>query len=239
MSQPSLRDFAETSLLGHSPLFWVGIPALLLRGFPRWARAVGLLLLVVQASIITFLVQVDLRFLAGIPVGLAVAGASYTPESLWKALGSRRGMVLSCGLLLAPWLAVQCYYARPFLAVSVGLRSRTEFLMMYTAFRTDFLRLHELLPGDAVLLLPALRLDAPDSTRPIFFDFHLDSVYAPRPIVFHVADLPPGRPVFLMALGAQEPTRPPGIDWVSFATRMSARQLPSTDVRIGLPPGCA
>jgi hypothetical protein len=88
------------------------------------------------------------------------------------------------------------YYVRPFAAVDLGLQSSESFLRLHTAYRTDFSRLDELLPADAVLLVaPAIELDA---------------VYAPRAIVFDAADIPPGRPVFLFAVGDEEAAPPSG-----------------------------
>ena len=53
------------------------------------------------------------------------------------------------------------------------------------ALRDDFRKLDRLLPADAVLFAPYIRLP---------------SVYAPRPVVFDAADLPAGRPSFLMSV---------------------------------------
>ena len=49
-------------------------------------------------------------------------------------------------------------------------------------FFRDFLALDRALPQDAVLLSL----------------FGLDSIYAPRPIYYHVLDVPPHRPTFLL-----------------------------------------
>jgi hypothetical protein len=76
-------------------------------------------------------------------------------------------------VLLAPWLVAEVYYARPFIAVTLGKSTRGDFLKRYVAFTDDFRELDKILPSDAVLYVPNDRSPA---------------VYAPRPVIFTLAD---------------------------------------------------
>ena len=60
--------------------------------------------------------------------------------------------------------------------MAFGLEDRTAFYRRYVAFFDDFAKLDRLLPANAVLLTT--------DTRP-------PAVYAPRPMVFDLADVPP------------------------------------------------
>jgi hypothetical protein len=76
-------------------------------------------------------------------------------------------------LLLGPWLAAELYYARPFAAVALGTTTRVAFLKRYVPFMDDFRALDKILPHDANLYVPDNRMPA---------------VYAPRPVIFTLAD---------------------------------------------------
>ena len=64
---------------------------------------------------------------------------------------------------------------------------KLAFYQRNVAFYRDYVKLDRLLPDDAVLLVAGFRLDA---------------VYAPRPVYFDAADLPPNRPAALFASAA-------------------------------------
>lgn len=194
VNQPSLGTLVEQLSVEHAPLFWAGIPALFLPGLPRSIRLLGVFLLLVQLFVVTVLVQFDVRFLAGVPVGLLVVRLKYGSDRLRVALRSRWVVRLVCVSLL-PWLAVQIVYSWPFARVDFGLESKERFLEHYTAFRADFRKLNELLPSKAVLLVPGFRLDA---------------VYAPRPTYSDPADLPADRPIFWFEVGNRNPAIPHG-----------------------------
>jgi hypothetical protein len=65
---------------------------------------------------------------------------------------------------------------------------KLAFYQRNVAFYSDYLQLDRLLPDNAVLLVSG---------------FRLDSVYAPRPVYFDDADLPPNRPVALFTFTAR------------------------------------
>jgi hypothetical protein len=182
------REFAERSrgsnqspfeaipfddMAGYSPLVWLGaIGALVSRATPAPVRQWGSVLLLGQCLIVAWLLPHHARFLGGLQYGLAICFALYLPS--WSMLRLRTGIVLvSVGVL--PWLLGQAIYAQQFAAMAFGLDDRTAFYRRYVAFFDDFAKLDRLLPANAVLLTT--------DTRP-------PAVYAPRPMVFDMADVP-------------------------------------------------
>jgi hypothetical protein len=187
-------DFAEVSrmsnrsplqrvlidnLAGYSPLVWLAaIGALLISAIPRPARLWGTALLLGQCLIIAWLLPYHLRFLGGLLYGLAICFALYLPVQLasWRPV-----TVLAVAIGVAPWMLGQAVYAQQFAKMAFGLEDRGTFYRRYIAFFDDFAKLDGLLPANAVLLAT--------DTRP-------PAVYAPRPMVFNPADVPPGREVY-------------------------------------------
>jgi len=139
----------------------------------QWKRLGGLLFLVVlQVALIAKLLPHDFRFLGGLQYALLAAGAlGLSP--LWPARVPFKWVVGASLLLLAPWLAAELYYARPFAAVALGATTRDDFLKRYVAFIDDFRALDKVLPRDATLY-------EPDNSMPAF--------YAPRPVIFTLGD---------------------------------------------------
>jgi len=147
----------------------------------RWRRFSALsFLFVLQVVLIAMLLPHDFRFLGGLQYGLLVAGmigiAPLLPSPItfrWAAAGAI--------VLLAPWLVAEVFYARPFVAVALGIDTREKFLQRYVAFTDDFRALDNILPSDAVLYVP---------------DDRLPAVYAPRPVIFTLADWNGRTPVY-------------------------------------------
>jgi hypothetical protein len=156
-------------------------------GARQWASLRILLGLVAgQVLLIVFFLPQEFRFLGGLQFVVLILGAGEL--SSW-AMGKRwllRSRLLAIPLCL-PWLAAQAYYARPFIAVDLGVESRDSFIDRNVAFASDFRALDRLLPNDAVLY----------ATR-----WHLPAYYAPRPVIFTMEDLPPGHhPVYRFRVG--------------------------------------
>jgi hypothetical protein len=131
-----------------------------------------LFLVVLQVGLIAKLLPHDFRFLGGLQYGLLAAGAL----GLSLLLRGRVPLKWVAGaslLLLGPWLAAELYYARPFVAVALGATTREDFLKRYVPFMDDFRALDKILPSDAILYVPDNRMPA---------------VYAPRPVIFTLAD---------------------------------------------------
>lgn len=201
--QPEIfREFAERTrgnnqaasgaipfddLAGYSPLVWLGaIGALASRSTPTAVRLWGGVLLLGQCLIIAWLLPYHARFLGGLQYGLAICFALYLPG--WPALRGRTAMALiSVGV--APWLFGQAVYAQQFAAMAFGLEDRNAFYRRYIALYDDYAKLDRLLPENAVLVTT--------NTRP-------PAVYAPRPMVFDLADVPSGRAAYLLSAGAPD-----------------------------------
>ena len=133
-----------------------------------------------QFLLIAMLLPHEFRFLGGLPFAVLILAAWELSTRPGGRHWLQRSGLLAIPLCL-PWLGAQAYYARPFVAVDIGLQSREAFLEQYVAFTADFRRLDRILPPDAVLYVTNSRLP---------------SYYAPRPVFFTVEDLPPGRPVY-------------------------------------------
>lgn len=151
----------------------------------QWKQLGGLLLLVVlQVVLIARLLPHDFRFLGGLQFGLMTAGAlGLSP--LWRARAPFKWVAAASLFLLGPWLATEVYYARPFAAVTLGATTREDFLRRYVAFMDDFRALDRILPRDASLYVPNNRMPA---------------VYAPRPVVFTLADWDRRTPLYRLLL---------------------------------------
>ena len=133
-------------------------------------------LVVGQALLIVGLLPQMFRFLGGLQYVVVIVGArTFWPSSFGARLMARWWLVL-LGLCL-PWVAVQAYYAGPFIRVDLGLVSRDFFREEYVAFSKDFRALDQLLPGNAVLYVVNTRLP---------------SYYAPRPVIFTLDDIEGG-----------------------------------------------
>ncbi len=152
----------------------------------QWKRLAGLLFLVVlQLALIVRFLPHEFRFLGGLQYGLVAAGAVGLGLS-WQARMPPKWIAVASVLLLGPWLAAELYYARPFVAVSLGVTAREDFLERHVAFIDDFQALDKILPQDATLYIPGPRAPA---------------IYAPRPVIFDLADWDRRTPLYrLLAL---------------------------------------
>ncbi|MGQ0582771.1 MAG: hypothetical protein ACT4O6_12600 [Reyranella sp.] len=197
--QPEIfREFAERTrgnnqaaagaipfddLAAYSPLVWLAaFGALASRSTPTAVRLWGGALLLGQCLIIAWLLPYHARFLGGLQYGLAICFALYLPP--WLALRRQTAIALvSAGVV--PWLLGQAIYAQQFAAMALGFEDRTAFYRRYVSFFEDFARLDRLLPANAVLLSGNIRPPA---------------VYAPRPMVFDLADVPPGHEAYVFSV---------------------------------------
>jgi hypothetical protein len=144
-----------------------------------------------QVVLIVWLLPHEFRFLGGLQYVVLVMGAGvFWPSQLGRRLMARWWTVL-LGLCI-PWLAVQVYYARPFVKVVSGVESREAFLRQYVAFTEDFRTLDRILPANAVLYVVNSRLP---------------SYYAPRPVIFTLEDLRGREPLYRFTVGDEIPAR--------------------------------
>jgi hypothetical protein len=146
-------------------------------------------LVLAQAVFIAWLLPQEFRFLGGLQyVVLILAAWVFWPSPLGIRLAARWWLVL-LGLCV-PWLAVQIYYARPFINVVSGIEGRDDFLRKYVAFTEDFRALDRILPTKAVLYVVNSRLP---------------SYYAPRPVIFTLEDLRGRAPLYRFTVGDDGP----------------------------------
>jgi hypothetical protein len=179
-NQGPLTAVARHAAFLYSPLVFLGaIGAIAGTDLLRGTRLILCCLLAMQSFLIYWLLPPDLRFLSGLQFGLTIVFASFAVREIRSRFACVRFMA-ACAMLV-PWLGIQLYYAKQFFPVSLGLE-RTAFYDRYVAFYEDYVKLDRLLPKDAVLLAQ---------------DFWVSAAYAPRPIFFDSADLPPGKQAVL------------------------------------------
>ncbi len=184
-----------THLSWLAPSFSAGVVAAFAIVAIAAARRRGLFIVVAglvcgQILLIEWLLPHEFRFLGGLEyVVLVLAAWEFWPSSpgAWLA---RNGWVVFAAFCL-PWVAVQLYYARPFLRVDTGIETRASFLEQYVAFADDFRVLNRILPADAVLYIVTTRLP---------------SYYAPRPVIFTLEDLRGRRPLYRFVVGEGSPS---------------------------------
>ena len=197
-----LADAARTNQTGWKPLVaWLApsvslgmIAAFGVVAYTAWKREqifrILLGLVCGQALLIAWLLPHEFRFLGGLQyVVLILAAWAAWPSHLGARFVTHWWIVL-IGMCL-PWLAVQGYYARPFIKVDLGIISRDSFLHQYVAFADDFKTLDRILPANAVLYITNSR--AP-------------SYYAPRPVIYTLEDLKGQWPLYRFAVGADAST---------------------------------
>lgn len=171
------------NLAGYSPLVWLSaIGALVSRTVPVAIRRWGAALLIGQCLIVAWLLPYHARFLGGLPYGLAICFALHLPQQI---LSRRWATTAAVAAGIAPWMLGQAFYVRQFAPMAFGIEDKSAFYRRYVAYFDDFEKLDRLLPENAVLL----SLDG----RP-------PAVYAPRPVVFNLADLPQGREAYVFSI---------------------------------------
>jgi hypothetical protein len=176
----------RNAALGYSPLIWLGaIGAIFATCLEKSLRVFLGCLVSLQCLLIYWFFPYDVRYLT-LHYGLFIVFAFLGPRTFQERLDSARIVFAAALVFLLPWLAIQFYYAKQFFSVSMGLENNS-FYQRYVAFYSDYIKLDHLLSKDTVLLLLTPR-------------FRISAVYAPRPIFFDPADVPPGKPVVLITL---------------------------------------
>jgi len=170
-----------------------------------------------QAILIVWLLPPQFRFLGGLQYVVLILGA----WTFWKSPAGARvtngwWMVL-LGLCL-PWVAVQVYYAKPFLKVDFGLVSPDLFRDEFVAMSTDFRALNQILPANAVLYFKG--------------DRRLPSYYAPRPVIFTMDDSRGRQPLYRFSIvGKPQPVDPLSCPETVYLNRESSTEVYRTPGR--------
>lgn len=158
----------------------------------QWPFRFVFSLIAIQLALIAFLLPHDFRFLGGLQFVVLIMAAWSLSEVQW----GHRILVHSgkfATVLCLPWLVVQAYYSRPFIAVDAGLMDRESFLERYVSFAADFRMLDSVLPQDAVLYIAG-------TIRPALY-------YSPRPVILSPRDAPQDRPIYRFATDAKDDPR--------------------------------
>jgi hypothetical protein len=151
----------------------------------EWASVTVCGLVCGQAIVIMMLLPHQFRFLGGLEYVVFVVGSSVFWNLPFGKRASKHWAIILV-LFCLPWVAVQVYYARPFLKFDLGLTNRETFCDEFVAYSGDFRALDKLLPSDAVLAV----------------DERIPSFYAPRPVVFTADDLRGRKPVYVFTLNS-------------------------------------
>jgi hypothetical protein len=172
-----------------SPLLW----ALVLYGFfTRWpdkrSKLIILGLLFFQLAVSLAVLPFDLRFLGGIQYALlCILGCQVAVRIQGLSPRVMRYQPLVFAFLL-PWLAIQLYYAVPFVKVSLGITPPAEWCQDAIPLCNDFAQLDRVLPAGAQLL----------------GNLRLASVYVPRPVYYDIQDADPRSPLYAVYIGDPE-----------------------------------
>lgn len=176
-----LREFLSAAIVQFSPLIWIAALAMLVsRQIERIDRIAMAILLALQCALVALRLPTQVRFLSGFQFGLAIVFAVQA-QTNWARFTRRNAIAAVSIVFLAPWLLMQAYYARPFVAVTTGIEPRTRFLEQYVAFYDDFAKLDQLLPQKSTLLIRG---------------FRAGSFYAPRNAFQDLEDLPLNRAAY-------------------------------------------
>ena len=185
INQIGLMNALQFLVLEVSPAYILALCIIVMGAWNLLNLRILLALMAGQIVLIALFLPHDFRFLGGLQfVVLIMASWALSFWSRGKHLLKRSALLVIPFCL--PSLAVQAYYALPFIEVDLGLTTRDSFMNKYVAFRSDFQSLNKLLPKDAVLLVKNSRLP---------------SIYAPRPVILTIKDAPADRPLYRFTVG--------------------------------------
>lgn len=216
-NQVGLEAFLRDAVIGIPIIVWPLIVVFLV-----WFRSrkvaipLGLIFLI-QGLIIATSLPHQARFFGGLHYGLAILGTAAIAE-----FSRRQPLVKTIAILcIAPWMAAQIYYARPFLLAHLPGK-RADFQARYIPMLADFTALDGLLPENSQLLFSGVR--GP-------------SIYAPRRVVYDTRDLRPGDRAYLFHVEPAGTTHLPPRG-LAPATRIYANEASQiyTFRRPGVPP---
>lgn len=192
VNQTGLIHALKIFTLENSPGLFLGACVVAAGAWKRVNLRILLGFITGQIVLIALFLPHDFRFLGGLQFVVLILGAwalSFSEVGRRLFLRSRLLVIPLC----LPWLAVQIYYARPFIGVDLGLTTRNSFMDKYVAFWSDFQILDRILPNDAVLYVT-------DARPPSF--------YAPRPVIFTLKDAEQDRPLYRFTVGEDEAQDP-------------------------------
>jgi hypothetical protein len=188
----SVGEMLKFALLDYSFLIWFFLGLLFISRKVLIARTVTGAALLLQIGLIVAALPWDIRFLSGVPRAAAILGCLYGPRSILRSFAAFTvRWKLGLAMATVPWLIAELFYVAPFARHLID-PNLSSYYKNYTALYDDYVVLDKLLPSNAVVLVSGIRMN---------------SIYSPRPVVFHIADLPTGKPVYLLC--SSNPANPP------------------------------
>jgi len=175
-ARPPFSEIIFFTMVNWSPLIWIGLISIALSDkLSTKIRVIFFVLLVVQLVIIALFLPHKARHLGGLQYAIPVIAAIfYAP--VWMNYEKYKKFFIVVPLLVMPWLAVQAYYAKPLMAMSLGMYPKNDFLTKYVPYYKDFVYLNDKLPSNAKILVVGTRIDAVYSPRPMYMglsDFNM------------------------------------------------------------------
>jgi hypothetical protein len=177
------------------PLFWISVILFFFsRNIPAKTRIAGFFLLTAHALVLSFWVIFDPRYFGGFLHGLIILFLIHQTEKIWLPMSKKVILIVFIAGIL-PWSGLQLFYASQYFGVATGLVDKQKFCSDKIAMFDDYINIDKILPEKAIFLING------DNT------VRMNSVYLPRPVYYHSADLPPDGQVFLLSVNVDAPTR--------------------------------
>ncbi len=194
------------AVLELTPVVWGGF---FLFFFVPWIRksvfpfSLAVFLLTVQIVLFIWKLPLHFRYFGGLHLGLALFFWSSGLDEIRKRLaliqGYKKAILRALiALCVIPWFCLQVFYSAQFFPVVFGSEPVRFFAERLIPFYTDFEKLDELLPEDAVLFVRGIKMP----------------VYSPRRFVYEKKDLRfivEHTPVFLFTS-----SRPDNDEWSEY-----------------------
>jgi hypothetical protein len=194
------------ALLELTPVVWGGFFLFFVVPWTRKAVfpfSLAVILLALQIVLFIWKLPLHFRYFGGLHLGLALFFWSSGLDEIRKRLaliqGYKKVIVRALiTLCVIPWFCLQVFYSAQFFPVVFGSEPVRFFAERLIPFYTDFEKLDELLPEDAVLFVRGIKMP----------------VYSPRRFVYEQRDLSfvgEHAPVFLFAS-----SRPDNDEWSEY-----------------------
>jgi hypothetical protein len=169
----------------------------------RWWLIAG-----AQGLVILFFLPKELRHFGGIQYPLFASGLMAIRDRLrrWPSFGVHSDVRLAVGVCVAaaPWAFLALWLATIYVPVDLGKTGAAQFVRHYSGLQVDYDSLDAVLPEDATLLIGRSRSHLVQYAwyaRPPVY-------YAPRPVLFDIAQVRGQNPLYLLYVDASPAARP-------------------------------
>ena len=168
-TRPSFIEIMFFTGIRWSPLIWISLVGVALaQKLSLKLRILFFVLLIAQITIIALVLPHKARHLGGLQYVFPILAAIFYAPVLINKTKFKKVFIVFAILLTLPWLSVQAFYAKPLMAMPLGLYPEKEFLNKYVPFYKDFVSLDKILPINAKILTLAQDTDAAYSPRPMY-----------------------------------------------------------------------